>query len=166
MKYQHSVSILLSVKPSSLVFTCPDSKPSQPHLSCSVFSSVSRFASYRACLVLATILYITDTLLSQRTPGTYCMFPQCTFHLLSTLTSHTIHPYPSLCSDHLSLFSYTSSPYTHACILSSSLWLPFLSLPWAPHSIIFPSSSIIWSLSLSIRHKLQALTTGLKLWLS
>ena len=79
-----------------------------------VFSSVSRFASYRASI--SQILFCHSSQLVAQTI--------CSLNVLSICSTHSPlihHHYPPLCTHHLSLFSCTSSPNTHACILSSSL---------------------------------------------
>ena len=136
-----------------------------------VFSSVSRFASYGACLVLPTILYIfylTDTLLSQITPGTYYMFPQRTYipssqhtHLsYNSSLSIPFHWPPFLVL--LYLISLYSCLYTFFISLAAFL---ISSLSSTQHCPFFVYHLILFSVYTTY-HKLQALTTGLKMWLS
>ena len=86
--------------------------------------------------------------------------------ILLSLFSQSVQIFllPSCPTNHIIYLSLTTHFFAlhlislYSCLLSSSLWLPFLSPPWAPHGIVHSSSSTIWSFSLSW-HLTSALST-------
>ena len=123
-----------------------------------VFSSVSRFASYGACLVLPTILYIfffylTDTLLSQITPGTYYVPPTYVHSIFSThspliqliiIYPFSLTTFPCSLIPHLLILMLVYFLHLSGCLsyLFPELHtaLPFLRLPFDPFLCLYDLS--------------------------